>query len=189
MVQIGGVGVYPTMVMETTDINWLSEVVAHEWVHNFLTLRPLGISYLVSPELRIMNETTAAIAGKEIGQRGDRALLPRAGPHRLLTRSRRLQRPAQPAEPAQPPPFDFNREMHTTRVTADQLLAEGKVTEAEVYMEQRRQFFYDNGYHIRKLNQAYFAFYGAYADQPGGAAGADPVGTAVRAQRAKQQPC
>jgi hypothetical protein len=50
-------------------------------------------------------------------------------------------------------------------------------------MEQRRQFFWDNGYLIRKLNQAYFAFYGAYADQPGGAAGKDPVGEAVRKLR------
>ena len=59
------------------------------------------------------------------------------------------------------------------------------MTEAEAYMEQRRQFFFDNGYAIRKLNQAYFAFYGAYADVPGGAAGEDPVGPAVRALRAK----
>ncbi len=68
VVGIGGVGVYPTMVMQTTDLNWLSEVVAHEWIHNFLTLRPLGVSYLNSPELRTMNETAASIAGKEIGQ-------------------------------------------------------------------------------------------------------------------------
>jgi len=40
---IGGVGVYPTMVMSTTDINWLAEVVAHDWAHNYLTLRPLGL--------------------------------------------------------------------------------------------------------------------------------------------------
>ena len=51
-------------------------------------------------------------------------------------------------------------------------------------MEQRRQVFWNNGYHIRKINQAYFAFYGAYADAPGGgAAGADPVGSAVRLLR------
>jgi hypothetical protein len=37
----------------------------------------------------------------------------------------------------------------------------------------------DNGYQIRKLNQAYFAFYGSYADQPG-ATGADPIGPALR---------
>ena len=52
-------------------------------------------------------------------------------------------------------------------------------------MEQRRQLFWENGYSIRKLNQAYFAFYGAYADEPLGPAGEDPVGAAVRALRAK----
>ena len=36
---------------------------------------------------------------------------------------------------------------------------------------------------MRKINQAYFAFHGAYADTPGGAAGEDPVGPAVRALR------
>ncbi len=50
----------------------------------------------------------------------------------------------------------------------DELLAAGKIEEAEAYMEARRQVFWDNGYAIRKLNQAYFAFYGAYADVPGG---------------------
>jgi hypothetical protein len=76
--------------------------------------------------------------------------------------------------------------MHTTRVHVDELLAAGKVEEAEAYMEARRQVFYDQGYRfLRKLNQAYFAFYGAYADEPGGAAGEDPVGGAVRALRAR----
>ena len=75
--------------------------------------------------------------------------------------------------------------MHKTRVTVDRLLAEGKVEEAEAYMEQRRRFFWEHGYHIRKLNQAYFAFYGAYAAAPGGAAGEDPVGAAVRRLRAQ----
>jgi hypothetical protein len=73
--------------------------------------------------------------------------------------------------------------MHETRVTADQMLAEGKIEEAETYMELRRQVFWENGYLLRKLNQAYFAFHGAYADVPGGAAGQDPVGPAVRALR------
>lgn len=62
----------------------------------------------------------------------------------------------------------------------DQLLAAGKIDEAESYMDARRLVFWDHGYHIRKLNQAYFAFYGSYADVPGGAAGNDPVGAAVR---------
>jgi hypothetical protein len=83
------------------------------------------------------------------------------------------------------PTFDFRAEMRETRVTADKLLAEGKIEEAEAYMEARRQVFWQHGYLIRKLNQAYFAFHGAYADQPGGAAGEDPVGPAVRALRAQ----
>jgi hypothetical protein len=73
--------------------------------------------------------------------------------------------------------------MHETRVNADALLAEGRIEEAEAYMEARRQIFLKNGYLLRKINQAYFAFYGAYADAPGGAAGEDPVGPAVRALR------
>ena len=52
-------------------------------------------------------------------------------------------------------------------------------------MDARRVDFWNNGYLIRKINQAYFAFHGAYADQPGGAAGEDPVGPAVRELRAQ----
>jgi hypothetical protein len=74
--------------------------------------------------------------------------------------------------------------MRVTRQEVDRLLAEGKIEEAESYMEMRRQVFWENGYLIRKLNQAYFAFYGAYNDTPGGgAAGEDPVGPAVQAYR------
>jgi hypothetical protein len=181
VVGIGGIGLYPTMVMETTDINGLTEVIAHEWVHNYLTLHPLGFSYMNSPELRTMNETVASIAGKELG----RAVVAEFYPEYLPPE-------APPAAPgnnqspsASPPAFDFNAEMRQTRVTVDAFLAQGKIQAAESYMEARRVFFWDHGYHIRKLNQAYFAFYGAYADQPGGAAGEDPVGTAVRLLREK----
>lgn len=176
VVGVGGIGMYPTMVMQTDDINWLTEVVAHEWVHNFLSLRPLGVNYLTSPELRTMNETAASIAGKEISQ----VVLERFYPELLP-----LPAPPNPEvkPPAEPPPFDFRAEMRETRVTVDLMLAESRIEEAEEYMELRRQYFWENGYRIRKLNQAYFAFYGAYADQPGGAAGEDPAGAAVRQLR------
>jgi hypothetical protein len=54
-------------------------------------------------------------------------------------------------------------------------------------MEAQREYLWENGYFIRRLNQAYFAFYGAYADVPGGAAGQDPVGPAVRELRARSE--
>ena len=180
VVNVGGIGVYPTMVIQSSDLNYLSEIVAHEWVHNFLTFRPLGISYLNSPELRTMNETTASIAGVEIG----RSLLERYYPELLPPPPPPPPTPGE-IQPPPPPVFDFREEMRITRETVDQLLSEGKIEQAEDYMESRRVFFWENGYRIRKLNQAYFAFYGAYADQPGGAAGEDPVGAAVRALRSQ----
>ncbi|WP_322793149.1 hypothetical protein [Bellilinea sp.] len=180
VVPVGGVGTYPTMVMSTTDLNWLAEVIAHEWIHNTLTLRPLGALYYASPEMRTINETTASIAGKEIGA----ILIERFYPEKVPPPAAQPP-PTQPEQPQEPPAFDFRAEMRETRVTVDALLAEGKIEEAEEYMEQRRRIFWENGYRIRRLNQAYFAFYGAYADQPGGAAGEDPVPAAVRALRAQ----
>lgn len=189
VVPIGGVGVYPTMVMETTNLSWVLDTIAHEWAHNYLTLRPLGLNYSTTPELRTMNETTASIVGGEIGM----YILNEHYPELLaydpspLSTSPHLISFDVPFFPdhqvEEPPPFDFRAEMHETRVTADELLADGKIEEAEAYMEERRQLFIQNGYLIRKLNQAYFAFHGAYADTPGGAAGEDPVGPAVRALR------
>jgi hypothetical protein len=184
VVGIGGVGVYPTMVMSTTDLNWLVEVVSHEWTHNFLTLRPLGIHYDSSPELRTINETTANIAGKEIGREVIRRYYPERLPPEEIPQPEQSTSPAPQATP-EPDRFDFRKEMRITRLQVDDLLAKGQIDQAEAYMEVRRKFFWDNGYLIRKLNQAYFAFYGAYNDQPGGAgeAGQDPVGPAVQALR------
>jgi hypothetical protein len=183
VVPVGGIGIYPTMVDNTTDLNWLAEVISHEWTHNFLTLRPLGVSYMGSPELRTMNETTATLVGHELG----RALIRRYFPERVPSPA---QEPPPPASPEEPPKFNFQAEMHKTRVATDDLLLQKRIDDAEAYMESRRQFFWDNGYQIRKINQAYFAFYGAYNDVSAGGgatgqAGNDPVGPAVVALRQK----
>jgi len=181
--RIGGVGVYPTMVAQSTSLPWLTETVAHEWIHNYLTLHPLGIRYDTSAELRTMNETTASIAGKEIGI----AVLETYYPEFVPEPVELVDPENNPTPEPLPQAFDFNTEMRLTRETADALLEEGKVEEAEAYMEERRIVFWNQGYQIRKLNQAYFAFHGAYADVPGGAAGEDPVGASVRNLRAESQ--
>ncbi len=185
VVPVGGIGTYPTMVMSTTDLNWLMEVVSHEWTHNFLTLRPLGLEYMASGEMRTINETTASISGKEIGLAVMEKYYPElAPPPPAVEKASDKQVPTPTPQPEDPNIFNFNREMHKTRVQVDEMLAQGKIVEAENYMEQRRKFFWDNGYLLRKLNQAYFAFYGAYNDVPGGgAAGRDPVGPAVQELR------
>jgi hypothetical protein len=180
---LGGLGTYPTMIYETSNLNYTMEVGAHEWAHNYLTLRPLGIIYESAPRLRTMNEVTATLFGQEIG----RLVIARYYPERLPPPPAPRPTPDPNATPTPEPTrdpnaFDFNTEMHETRVTVDALLAEGKIEEAEAYMEARRQMFVERGYQIRKLNQAYFAFYGAYNTGPG-AGGQDPVGPAVLALR------
>lgn len=174
VVPIGGVGVYPTMINENTSLVWITDVISHEWVHNYLTLHPLGIRYYASPELRTMNETTASILGREFGLLVLRRYYPDLVPPPAIENSQ------ESANEESSPVFDFRAEMRETRLRVDALLAEGSVEEAEAYMEVRRRFLWENGYRIRRLNQAYFAFYGAYAGEPGGAAGDDPVGDAVR---------
>jgi hypothetical protein len=180
VVPIGGIGTYPTMVMQSANLMWLTEVIAHEWVHNFLTLRPLGLNYFTSEELRTINETVATLAGQELGW----LILQKYYPEHLPPETLPPHIEAAPPAALDPEAFNFQVEMRLTRVETDRLLAIGDVEGAEAYMEARRLFFWDNGYPIRKLNQAYFAFHGAYdADPDGGAAGEDPVGPTVRALR------
>jgi hypothetical protein len=76
----------------------------------------------------------------------------------------------------------FNERMRAIRQRVDELLAQGAVTGAETYMEEQRELLVADGYRIRKLNQAYFAFYGNYAEGP---AATTDVPDAVRAIRAQ----
>jgi len=185
VVPIGGIGTYPTMVINTMDLKYLIEIVAHEWIHNYLTLHPLGIRYAASPVLRTMNETTASIGGSEISQ----AVIELFYTDLIETTQilpRTFQTSFSNQKPIQLQSFDFSKEMYQTRITVDDFLAEGKINEAEQFMESQRLNFWENGYQIRKLNQAYFAFHGAYADEPFSAAGKDPVGDDVRLFRERQ---
>jgi hypothetical protein len=76
--------------------------------------------------------------------------------------------------------FDYYAEMRHIRLAVDDYLSKGMITEAEKYMEDRRLYLASHGYLIRKLNQAYFAFYGTYADSP---SSVSPIGVGLRALR------
>jgi hypothetical protein len=71
---------------------------------------------------------------------------------------------------------DFREVMQQLRLDVDALLEEGKVEDAELLMEEQRLHLEENGIFIRKINQAYFAFYGTYADSP---ASSNPIGPKV----------
>ena len=165
---IGGLATYPASVPTTQSLRWTLQVSAHEWLHHHFFFRPLGQNMFANADMVTLNETIASIAGKEIG---DRAFVIMGG---------EIPAPAPTAAHAAdvaPQAFDFGAEMNRTRRHVDELLQEGDIERAEAYMERRRLLFVENGYPIRKLNQAYFAFYGTYADLP---ASVSPIGEQAR---------
>ena len=184
---IGGLSAYPAMILEHDSLVWLADTFAHEWTHHWLIFRPLGMNYNQSGEMTSINETTASIVGREIGRR----MIERYYGE-LADRLPSLPVPpdwppfsgGELVWPEEPPPdqFDYNREMRETRLRVDELLAEGKVEEAEAYMEERRLLFVGRGYSLRKLNQAYFAFYGSYATSP---SSGNPIGGQLEWLRAQ----
>ncbi len=171
---IGGLGAYPAMVVDQASLEWVLSTVAHEWVHNYLVFFPLGWRYFAGQELTTMNETVAEIVGNEIGSLTLARYYPDLAPPPASAQGE--------APPTDAPAFDFDTEMRATRLAVDRLLGEGRVTEAESYMEARRQLFVEQGYPLRVLNQAYFAFHGSYGTSP---ASTDPIGPQMRALRAK----
>jgi hypothetical protein len=189
VVPLGGLSMYPSMVEEPDyppeylglNVARAFEVTAHEWSHLYLAFFPLGFDYTARPDTRIINETVATFFGQEIALKVMARYYPDLTPPVYPSF---LSPPTPPAQnPTEPPPFDFDHEMYLTRTHVDELLKQGLIDEAERYMEAQRQVFVSHGYAIRKLNQAYFAFYGGYQNEPG-AGGTDPIGPAVEELRA-----
>ena len=175
--RIGGVATYPAQVTPDTSLRGALSVASHEWVHHWLIFHPLGRAWFAGGELTSVNETVANIASEELS---DRAL-------ELLTGEVVTRDPWQPPKAGEPRPtpepgvFDFRHEMRQTRARLEELLEDGNVAEAEAYLEERRLQFVEQGHNIRKLNTAWFAFHGTYAD---GAASISPIETQLRTIRA-----
>jgi hypothetical protein len=139
----------------------------HEWTHNYLSFRPLGVRYFTSNDLRTINETVADIVGVELA----RTI---AGRWPLEAEATPAERPAEPR--ARSGDIDLRAELRSLRGEAEALLSEGRTEAAETLMEERRRYLADNGYYIRKINQAYFAFVNLYAGESGSAGAVNPIG-------------
>jgi hypothetical protein len=177
VVDVGGVGSWPTMVIDNTSLHSLFDIIAHEWTHTYLLLRPLGLNYSESRDLTTMNETVASIVGGEIAEMVVARYYPESVPPPLTS-------PKPPSEANVSTREDFNQAMRRIRLRVDELLAQGRVEEAEAYMETERQKLVEAGYNLRRLNQAYFAFHGSYATSP---ASVDPIGPWMRQLRAQNE--
>jgi hypothetical protein len=166
ILQTGGLASYPN-VIPTTHLKRLVDVAAHEWLHAYLAFYPLGQAYFSGGDIRSMNETLADIFGREVGLRVYSEVTgePFVAPIRPEA-SNKVPSDEGTTAVEGPEAFSFNRFMGETRRETDELLAEDLIDEAEAYMESRRVELLDHGYQIRKINQAYFAFHGTYAESP-----------------------
>ena len=175
VVELGGLGAtFPTFVNSSLGLHGVLDTVVEEWLHQYLAFKPLGFRYVLdllgisrNKDIITMNESLAGIVSSEIGNQvfdkyyagyfpGSNNSLPAASANTS---------------------FDFNAAMRQIRQTVDAYLAGGQIDRAEQYMDQQRDYLQTKGYNIRKLNQAYFAFYGNYANTP---AYANPIGTALK---------
>ena len=159
VIELGGFGaVCPPIVNDRFPVTSTINIAVEEWFHQYLALKPLGFRYLLdsigiqqSPEIIVLNETFAGMVSREIG---------------LEIKTRYYNTTKEEGTTYNYNGFNFDTEMRKTRRIVDYYLSRGKITEAEYYMELKRKEFVAHGYHIRKLNQAYFAFHGIYGESP-----------------------
>ena len=174
VVDTGGVGTFPSVISSGTTLHHALTVVAHEWLHNWFFFQPLGQHFWDNPDMTALNETAATLGGWEIGDRA----------YEAMTGVKFDRKPPPPRNESDPNAFDFSDYMRETRLRTEGLLEEGQVEEAESYMEERRQGLLERGYRIRKINQAYFAFYGSYATS---AASISPIEGQMRGLRERSE--
>ena len=177
VVNLGGLSTpYPTLVTNGASLRFTINTATEEWLHQYLVFKPLGFLYLLdlagvsrNYEIATMNETLAGMVSKEIGS----IVYER---YYLCYEDGVNQNQTTGSE------FDFNREMREIRKAVDEYLAQGEVEQAEEFMGQKRQYLASVGHYIRKLNQAYFAFHGAYADSP---TSISPIGLELKELRSQ----
>ncbi len=179
VVGLGGVATYPAFVSNDASLRFAINTAIEEWLHQYLFFKLLGFLYSLDSigisqdyEIIVMNETLAGIVSKEIGD-----ILYQ----KYYSQYDVLNSQIESAEETEAE-FDFYKEMRGIRIAVDEYLAQGEVEKAEEFMENKRLFLASQGYYIRRLNQAYFAFYGAYADSP---TSIDPISVELKALRQK----
>ena len=160
----GGVAFYPAIVSDVGSYRGVAGAAAHEWVHHYLTFYPLGRAYFTDDDAQTINETVATLVGHELRD----AVIERFGD------------PTPPRAPAPAPDIDRAAVLRELRLEVDALLEEGRVGQAERRMEEVRLMLADHGVSIRRINQAYFAWYGTYAAR---ADAVDPLGEQLRELR------
>jgi len=156
---LGGLGTYPSIVADNNSDLQTLETIAHEWMHHWLFFKPLGRQYFKNSFSKQLNESVAQLVGKEIGIYAYELV---SVCYSNTTNQKTTEKQTS----------DFKKQyffetIQKLRVKVDVLLSQGDVGQAEIIMESTAKTLIDNGYKLRKINQAYFAFHGLYGDDPG----------------------
>lgn len=165
VVRAGGIATFPAIVVPDDEYEWVVSTVAHEWLHHYLAVYPLGFGYFADADQRTINETVADVFGDRVAEivveRFGRPAAPRPVPSPTVT-----------------PSVDVTTTLRDLRVRVDALLAAGNVAGAEQAMDEARRHLAAQGVSFRRINQAYFAWVGTYASRPDSV---DPLGGQLRA--------
>ncbi|MDW7649709.1 MAG: hypothetical protein SCK29_01040 [Bacillota bacterium] len=192
---VGGLAVfYPAQIFPRGSIRSLLELSAHEWLHQYLFVAsPLGRAFLKGGQLHTINETVVNMLGRELGDKIYLRYYASPEEEPILTEeysthlnNLAVRQPSEP-QPLAEETFSYTRFMRATYLETARLLGTGQIDIAERYMEEQRQTLLAHGYTIRKLNQAFFAFHGSYADSPTAINNIGPALARLRLQTSSPQ--
>ncbi|MBA4715472.1 MAG: hypothetical protein ACJ0GV_02715 [Dehalococcoidia bacterium] len=160
VIDIGGIAAYPAIVKESNNPKKLFLTFGHEWLHQYLIFYPLGRSYFSDIKMKEINETLANIFSEKL-------LIS------LCLKEFELKEAICSIKYKEKNEFDYSNFMKNLREDVDNFLLQKKILAAEELMKNATLELNNNGYNIRKINQAWFAFNGTYADSPSSTSNVD----------------
>lgn len=167
VLKIGGMATFPSFVTNNAGLEFTISTAVEEWFHQYLFFKPVGFLYAFNllgiyedNDISTINETIAGIVSDEIASIVYQNYYADYFEEYIYVYSESSG-------------FDFYEEMRNIRIAVDNYLQAGGIEKAEAFMEERRLYILSQGYYVRRLNQAYFAFYGTYASSP---SSVNPIG-------------
>ena len=167
VLKIGGMATFPSFVTNNAGLEFTISTAVEEWFHQYLFFKPVGFLYAFNllgiyedNDISTINETIAGIVSDEIASIVYQNYYADYFEEYIYVYSESSG-------------FDFYEEMRNIRIAVDNFFEAGEIEKAEAFMEERRLYILSQGYYVRRLNQAYFAFYGTYASSP---SSVNPIG-------------
>ncbi len=171
VLRVGGMATFPSFVTNNAGLEFTISTAIEEWFHQYFFFKPAGFLYAFNllglysdSDISTINETIAGIVSDEIASMIYQKYYTSYYEDNAYVYSEGSG-------------FDFYEEMRNIRIAVDNYLATGEIEQAEAFMEEERLYILSQGYYIRRLNQAYFAFYGTYASNP---SSVNPIGDMLR---------